>query len=98
MKKLGKLTMNEMQDFVPLNPEEQMAMKGGIGPWTRLFPLAWEITKIVYDLVTRSGSTSQDSATPSGSNVTKIYGPDSVVTVDGTRIYYPDSVYLGSGN
>jgi hypothetical protein len=97
MKKLGKLTLNEMQDFVPLQAEEQMAMKGGVMTpyqWAYVVYTAWKVSKEIMELVNGSNR----STTSSGSNVTKIYGPDSVVTVDGTKIYYPDSVYAGSGN
>jgi hypothetical protein len=96
MKKLGKLTLNEMQGYAPINAEEQMAMKGGTLPpsqWIPYIVAAWKMAKDIMEMVNGSGS----SATPSGSNIIRMYGPDSVVTSDGTKIYYPDSVYVGSG-
>jgi len=95
MKKLGKLTVNEMRDYVPLNPEEQMAMKGGLNPvqWVYIVYYTLKIAKEARDLIKES-----QTPTPSGSSVTRVYGPDSVLTADGNKIYYPDSLYLGSGN
>jgi hypothetical protein len=98
MKKLGKLSLNEMQGYATINPEEQMAIKGGVMTpyhWAYIIYTAWKISKDVMDMVNASGS----SSTPSGSNIIRMYGPDSVVvTSDGTKVYYPDSVYVGSGN
>src|SRR5690554_4489559 len=51
MKKLGKLTLNEMQDLTPLTPQEQMGIKGGstIWPVIRLIPWAWEVAGIISE-------------------------------------------------
>jgi len=95
MKKLTKLTLNEMQDFVPLEKEEQIALKGGnpisLYQWASAAYLAWKISKEIMEAINSKN-------TPSTVPYTRVYGPDSVVTKDGTKIYYPDSMYLGSGN
>lgn len=98
MKKLGKLTLNEMQDYVALSPQEQMKMKGGMTPyqWVYTVYTAWKIAGEIHDAIKGSGN--QNTPTSSGSGIIKVYQPDSVVTASGIKIYYPDSVYIGSGN
>src|SRR5690554_1263377 len=86
MKKLGKLTLNEMHEFVPLNAEEQMAMKGG--NWFRLIPIAWELAKGIHGLIYGSGSSSQETSNCAclpGS--TYIQEADSIFLSNGTAIY-----------
>ncbi len=98
MKKLGKLNLNEMQDFAPLSPEEQMAMKGGFaGLWIRIIYMAWQISKDISNEINGGSGSNQSQGVP-GSGITRVYGPDSVEMADGTKIYYPDSLYIGSGN
>ena len=87
MKKLGKLTLNEMQDLTPLTPQEQMGIKGGstIWPVIRLIPWAWEVAGIISEHLW--GSQESQPATgiinASPSQMIKIeYG--------GSRISYPD--------
>ena len=95
MKKLGKLSLNEMRDYAPIHAEEQRTMKGGVSlyHWAYAVYTAWKISKEIREMINESGG----STTPSGSNIIRMYGPDSVVTSDGTKIYYPDSVHVGSG-
>jgi len=86
MKKLRKLTLNEMQDFAPLSPREQMSMKGGNwGSFFRMIPFAWEASKSIYNYLTGSGSTSSGCACPE--NYTAIHGADSVRMGNGAMVY-----------
>jgi hypothetical protein len=56
MKKLGKLTLNEMQEYAPLSPQEQMGMKGGISK-TWLY-IGYVVAKELYnEYFSGSGST-----------------------------------------
>lgn len=94
MKKLGKLTVNEMRDYVPLNSEEQMAMKGGIVMtpyhWISAIYTAWKLSKEIMEMVNGSGGSSQGSTI----NV-DVYGSDSVKVLDsGIYIYQPDSTRI----
>src|SRR5690554_6592754 len=87
MKKLGKLTLNEMQDLTPLSPQEKMGIKGGNGIWPiiRLIPWAWEMAGIISEHLWGS----QESET-----VTGIVNPSPsqmiVTEYGGSRITYPD--------
>lgn len=63
MKKLGKLTLNEMQEFAPLSPQEQMEMKGGISK-TWLY-IGYVVAKEIYnEYFGGSGSASPVTTTP----------------------------------
>lgn len=85
MKKLTKLTLNEMQDFVPLEKEEQIALKGGnpisLYQWASAAYLAWKISKEIMEAVRGSGSCS----CPPGS--TYVYEADSAKFTNGTVVY-----------
>ena len=95
MKKLGKLTLNEMQEYAPLSPQEQMEMKGGISK-TWLY-LGYLIAKELYDEYFK-GSGSQPAS--SGAIEVGIRGSDStIIDKDGTvKIYRPDSVGITIGS
>lgn len=85
MKKLGKLTLNEMQDFVPLQAEEQMAMKGGVMTpyqWAYVVYTAWKVSKEIMELVNGSSTT---PSCPPGS--VSVYSPDSTVFDNGIKAY-----------
>ncbi len=97
MKKLGKLNLNEMQDFAPLSPEEQMAMKGGTGGlWLRLIPVAWELAEKIYEVFIGSEEkeTTIQIVSPSSSGNSKVgvYGSSYIRLSDGTEIINSDSV------
>ena len=63
MKKLGKLTLNELQEFAPLSPQEQMGMKGGISK-TWLY-IGYVVAKELYnEYVKGSGSASPVISSP----------------------------------
>jgi len=81
MKKLGKLTLNEMQEYVPLNAEEQMAMKGGTSPgqWVYMIYYAWKLAGEINGAIKGSGGSSQGSTLD-------IYGLDSA-KIEGSTIY-----------
>lgn len=84
MKKLGKLTVNEMGDYVPLNSEEQMAMKGGTVMtayhWVSAVYTAWKVSKEIMELVNGSGGSTTPSCPPGSSSV---HQADSVVFNNG---------------
>lgn len=92
MKKLGKLTLNEMQEFAPLSPQEQMGMKGG-GIWKYII---YEAVKGIYEYYTGSGG--EQGA--SGTIEIGIRGSDStIIDKSGTvRIYRPDTVGITIGS
>jgi hypothetical protein len=103
MKKLGKLTLNEMQEFSPLSPEEQMGMKGGMANFWGY--MAWEVEKGSHnEIVCGSGSTSQGASTIRGelsgiqptisgsrsfqyNGMIQIYYPDVEIDIFGSRQY-----------
>jgi len=94
MKKLGKLTLNEMQDYVALSPQEQMTMKGGMTPyqWVYTVYTAWKIAGEIHDAIKGSGGTSQ------GSSI-EIYGLDSAKVVGSdVYIYGLDSAKISIGS
>lgn len=104
MKKLGKLTLNEMQGFAPLSPQEQMVMKGGNLNFRGY--MVGEVVKGSYhEIVCGSGSTSQGASTiweesnvirhhVSGSRnlyyngMIQIYYPDAEIDIFGSRQYF----------
>lgn len=89
MKKLKKLTLNEMQEFAPLTTNEQISMKGGNAySYYRIVSVAWEMSKTIADLIWGSGSTSQGASTPSACppESIKINEADSIF-VNGIQIY-----------
>ena len=99
MKKLGKLTLNEMQDLTPLSPQEQMGIKGGstIWPVVRLIPWAWEVAGIISEHLW--GSQESQPATgivnPSpSSTVTKTYGFQKITLPNGSTIEVSDSIIV----
>lgn len=72
MKKLAKLTLNEMQEYVALSPQEQMAMKGGVMTpyqWGQLVYTAWKIAGEVNDAIKGSGGSSTPSCPPGSISV-----------------------------
>ena len=93
MKKLGKLTLNEMQDYVPLNTEEQMAMKGGMSPshWVYVVYTAWKLSKEIMETINGSGGSTTPSCPPGS---THAYEPDSVKLGSGAIIYNPKLVCI----
>lgn|SRR5690606_17013689 len=86
MKKLGKLSLNEMQGYAPVHAEEQKAMKGGtITPaqWVPYIVGAWKMAKDIMEMINGSGSGSSSQ----GSNLNvEVYGLDSAKVV-GSNIY-----------
>jgi hypothetical protein len=94
MKKLGKLTLNEMQGYAPIDAEEQMAMKGGTLPpsqWIPYIVAAWKMAKDIMEMVNGSGGSTSPSCPPGS---THIYESDSVKLGSGTVIYNPKLVCL----
>lgn len=84
MKKLGKLSLNEMRDYAPIHAEEQRTMKGGTLPpvqWVPYIVSAWKMAKEIREMINGSGGSSQ------GSNLNvEVYGLDSAKVV-GSNIY-----------
>jgi hypothetical protein len=87
MKKLGKLTLNEMQGYAPIDAEEQMAMKGGTLPpsqWIPYIVAAWKMAKDIMEMVNGSGGSTSPSCPPGSIS---IHQPDSVVFDNGIKVY-----------
>ena len=83
MKKLRKLTLNEMQDYAPLSTHEQISMKGGNAySYYRIVTVAWEVSKTLAEFFWGSGSTSKDSSSPCPPDSIEIHGIDSVMVGD----------------
>ncbi len=87
MKKLRKLKISEMQDYVAIEAQKQMNMKGGNFRYIPISPLVWELTKRLQTLIYGSNSSPSTAscACPTGS--TYIYESDSTKLGDGTLIY-----------
>lgn len=95
MKKLGKLTLNEMQEYAPLSTQEQMSMKGGISK-TWLY-IGYVIAKELYnEYVNGSGSASPVVSEPQFPEKISSYGPHYIkVSPDGSiEITGSDSSHL----
>lgn len=87
MKKLGKLTLNEMQGYAPINAEEQMAMKGGTLPpsqWVPYIVAAWKMAKDIMAMINGSGGSVTPSCPPGSIS---IHQADSVVFNNGITVY-----------
>lgn len=86
MKKLGKLTLNEMQGYAPINAEEQMTMKGGatLYHWAYAVYTAWKISKEIREMINESGSSATPSCPPGS---VSIYQPDSIKFDNGISAY-----------
>jgi hypothetical protein len=84
MKKLKKLTLNEMQDYAPLPTQEQISMKGGNAySYYRIVSVAWELSKTIAEYIWGSGGSSQGSTNypcPEGS--IKVEEADSIMVND----------------
>jgi len=87
MKKLAKLTLNEMQEYVALSPQEQMAMKGGVMTpyqWGQLVYTAWKIAGEVNDAIKGSGGSSTPGCPPGSIYV---HQSDSTIFNNGIKTY-----------
>ena len=93
MKKLGRLALNEIQEFAPLSLQDQKSMKGGNANVWR--STAWEFEKSFFDeFICGSGSTSQGAATLRGDRngiMFTVSGSRSVEQNGVIQIYYADS-------
>lgn len=92
MKKLGKLTLNELQEFAPLSPQEQMSMKGGNSKiW---WYIAYEVAKGIYEYYTSSESSSSITASVCPTGNAAIYEADSASFDNGVTVYSPSIICI----